>query len=215
MRNIFFILFFILFTYCNSFSKKPDYIHSTFYRDIDLFKMKGEKPIEGNSPVAYCFQIDSLDENNIILTYWHSETKKYSRKYTKKGNYWLTNYPIIADTLDLIVQGYIGKDKITQLEYKNDSIKDNLKFATVYKDSIEKIYFFNDLTLKPNSDIDFEDKSFYDQIQGKGIVEYHIENGKLRIIRTTFTKYPGSHTKDTSYHDIGSHSIFWWREFGN
>jgi hypothetical protein len=171
--------------------------------------------IKNNKPIAPCFEIDSINSNNIRLIIWYSDTKNYSRNYIKQDDFWVTSYPIQADTLDLIVHNYVGSDKIVYLDYKNDSSKDNLKFATVYKDSVEKTYVFkNDLRIKPGGDIEFANKIFDDQLQGMAINEYHIQNGNLRVIRTNISKSPESIVKDTAYYKINSHSIFWWDEIG-
>jgi hypothetical protein len=176
--------------------------------------MKGDGLIKGDKPIFPCFELDSIDSNQVRLTYWFSNKNNYSRSYEKKNGYWVAYYSAAADTLDLVVYSYIGKDKIISLQYQNDSSKDKLKIVTTYKDSIEKIYLVNNLKIKPSADIDFDKKIFDDQLQGKGINEYHVKDGHLQLIRTVITKSPENSVRDTSYHQIGNHSIFWWSAFG-
>src|ERR1700681_397224 len=101
MRDLYFFLIVIILGNCNSFPENR-VAHTFFYSDIDIFKLMGVGLIKNNKPIAPCFEIDSINSNNIRLIIWYSDTKNYSRNYIKQDDFWVTSYPIQADTLDLI-----------------------------------------------------------------------------------------------------------------
>lgn len=200
---------------CHSPSERQNEVHASFYSDIDLYTGQGKQRLNTDKPLPPCFEVDSVDANEIRLVNWYPRIGSSGLNYTKKGNYWSARSSMRADTANLVVYNYIGKGKFISLEYVDDSSQDKLKSVTIFKDSEETVYRFNTyLPMNPDGDIGSAGKFPADQIREKTVRDYHFENGQLEVIRTTITGLVEPTEKDTIYYKIGAHSLFWWREFG-
>jgi len=212
MKVLLTLLIAIMFESCHAPSKKE---HGTsFYADIDIFKMQGRGQLNRERPDPPCFEVDSIAPDRVTLISWYSKIGSSSLNYIKSNNYWATHFNVLSDTLDLIVYHYIGQDRFISLEYQNDSFQDKLKTVSIYHDSVETVSRFkNYLKISPSATIDPGNIPDHD-LKEKTINEFHIHNGVLQVLRTDISMASGDTTRDTHSYKIDNHSIFWWREFG-
>lgn len=213
MRKILYLAILVFFSQCGP-TAKVSKGQQAFFSDLDIFKLEGQGPITENKAIPPCFEIDPTGADKKVLTVWRSSQDKYSRTYARENDVWKTTYPLQADTLQLIAISYIGPHKIVTLQYQDDSERNHLKMAVIREDSVEHIYLLkNGLKISPSYDIDPEGRELEKSIEGRGITEYAIRGGQLRVVSTAVNSADAPRT-DTSYHAIGNHSIFWWENFG-
>jgi hypothetical protein len=214
MRKMSFLFIAVIFCSCG-LSKNKQKGGDLFYSDVDIFEMKGKTLLNEDRPTPPYFEIDSIDANKVRLTNWYPKIGNSSLVYIKQGNYWTAHFPLFSDTSNLVVYNYIGEGRFLSLEYLKDSSEDKLKTIEIWSDSIEIFYRFRTyLKISPSGDIDLLNKFSGDELQEKTTSEFHRLNGRLEVIRTAVAMPLNTIVRDTSYFNIGDHSIFWWREFG-
>jgi hypothetical protein len=100
------------------------------------------------------------------------------------------------------------------LEYLDDSSKEDLREATIYRDSAEITYQFkNFIRIGPSCDIDF--RNIPDSlILEKQVRQFQVRDGVLQVVSHRSVNGDDKTGSDTASYKIGNHSLFWWSIFG-
>jgi len=195
--------------------RKAEWSSCIVYSDIDLYTGQGKQRLNTDKPLPPCFEVDSVDANEIRLVNWYPRIGSSGLNYTKKGNYWSARSSMRADTANLVVtiisaRANLFRSNMLMILHKTNW-NQSLFSRTVRKRCTGSILIFRWIR---DGDIGSAGKFPADQIREKTVRDYHFENGQLEVIRTTITGLVEPTEKDTIYYKIGAHSLFWWREFG-
>lgn len=213
MRNNTFLFISIFFNSCGLIRADKAENHS-YYADINVFNMNGVGLLKTHTPRPPCFEVDSIASEQIRLTTWYPKIGSSSSDYIYSDKCWSTTYSMFADTISLLVYKYVGNATIIALQYLDDSSKNKLKAASIYKDSVETEYRFKNYYLvNPSCKINFDGISDT-FVESKTVKNYRVRSGVLEVIIRQSLKLEERKQEDTLYYKVGGHSIFWWMEFG-
>lgn len=115
---------------------------TVFFRDIDLFSMKGIGQFTG-APVYPCIGIEVIGDTQRNIFYYASEKNGISIEYKKTDSCWIAKYEKDIDSSYNSYYEFVFPTKIVGLTYLNN---DHLKFPVLnvvwmYENNIQTSYY--------------------------------------------------------------------------
>lgn len=211
------ILLFLFISACNEGAhlKRKDFKKDlTLYKDIDIYNLKGLKPIMDSSSYPY-IEIDQLNDStrNVIFRDSHYYPERDIHIFKKERNYWVTRSASDVDTCGDITYEYVLPNKIIYLFYCQGPgmIDSLLTDVTIFEDSLITAYDLGaGVKCLPGLDVIPLARN---KCVGICITYNKVENGILAINRQCFDEKKKMLSNNTDFYSYNGYSNYWWKHF--